>query len=123
MRKGDTTPAKAPRQTLRLDKWLWQARFFKTRGLAAALVAKGRVRVNGQPAARASRGVGPGDVLTCPRAGLIRVVRVLALGERRGPASEARGLYDDLDPPAAPADDRQPDCGADHRPDGGPGER
>ena len=61
MRKGDTTPAEAPRQTLRLDKWLWQARFFKTRGLAAALVAKGRVRVNGQPAARASRGVGPGD--------------------------------------------------------------
>jgi ribosome-associated heat shock protein Hsp15 len=98
--RGGTNPAEAPRETLRLDKWLWQARFFKTRGLAAALVTKGRVRVNGQPAARASRGVGAGDVLTFPQGNAIRVVRIVALGDRRGPAPEARGLYDDLDPPA-----------------------
>ena len=100
MSRGDTNPAEARRETLRLDKWLWQARFFKTRGLAAALVTKGRVRVNGQPAARASRGVGAGDVLTFPQGNAIRVVRIVALGDRRGPAPEARGLYDDLDPPA-----------------------
>ncbi len=111
MSRGEATPAEAPRETLRLDKWLWQARFFKTRSLATALVTKGRVRVNGQRALRASRGVGPGDVLTFPQAGLIRVVRILALGERRGPAPEARGLYDDLDPPDVPVEDQRPDAG------------
>jgi ribosome-associated heat shock protein Hsp15 len=99
--RGAPNPAEARRETLRLDKWLWQARFFKTRALAAALVSKGRVRVNGQPAARPSRGVGAGDVLTFPQGRTIRVVRICALGERRGPASEAQGLYDDLDPPGA----------------------
>lgn len=102
MSRGDTNPAEARRETLRLDKWLWQARFFKTRSLAATLVSKGRVRVNGQPAARPSRGVGAGDVLTFPQGRAIRVIRILALGERRGPAPEARMLYDDLDPPVVP---------------------
>ncbi len=97
-RNGDRL-VEAARQTLRLDKWLWHARFFKTRSLASALVSKGRVRVNGTPAARPSRGVGAGDVLTFPQGRAIRVIRILALGERRGPASEARLLYDDLDPP------------------------
>ncbi|SDE45883.1 RNA-binding S4 domain-containing protein [Limimaricola pyoseonensis] len=108
MSRTSGNPAEAPRETLRLDKWLWQARFFKTRGLAAALVTKGRVRVNGQPAARPSRGVGPGDVLTFPQGRAIRVIRILALGERRGPASEARGLYDDLDPPVTSAAEEPP---------------
>lgn len=88
---------------IRLDKWLWQARFFKTRGLAAALVGAGRVRVNGVPASKPARGVVPGDVLTFPQGGDIRVVRILACGTRRGPAPEAQALYDDLSPPA-PAD-------------------
>ena len=100
--KREARLEEARRETLRLDKWLWQARFFKTRGLAAALIGKARVRVNGQPASRASRAVGAGDVLTFPQGGAIRVIRILALGTRRGPASEARGLYEDLDPPAQP---------------------
>ena len=82
---------------LRLDKWLWQARFFKTRGLSAALIQKGRVRVNGQPVSKPGRAVRPGDVLTFPQGREVRVIRVTAIGDRRGPASEAQRLYDDLD--------------------------
>ncbi|WP_197916473.1 RNA-binding S4 domain-containing protein [Thiosulfatihalobacter marinus] len=86
----------APRQ--RLDKWLWQARFFKTRTLAARVVTGGHVRVNSNKVGKASHGVTVGDVLTFPQARRVRVVRVTALGERRGPASEAQGLYADLAP-------------------------
>jgi ribosome-associated heat shock protein Hsp15 len=82
----------------RLDKWLWQARFFKTRGIATALVAAGRVRVNGTPVGKPARTVTQGDVLTFPQADVIRVIRVTAIGLRRGPATEAQGLYDDLTP-------------------------
>jgi len=86
--------------TIRIDKWLWQARFFKTRAAASRLCAEGRVRVDGRPIAKAHYAVKPGDVLTFPQGRSIRVVRILALGTRRGPALEARGLYDDLSPPA-----------------------
>jgi len=85
---------------IRLDKWLWQARFVKTRALAAALVGAGRVRVNGVPATKPARAVGAGDVLTFPQGDHIRVVRILAPGMRRGSAPEAQALYDDLSPPA-----------------------
>jgi ribosome-associated heat shock protein Hsp15 len=81
---------------LRLDKWLWQARFFKTRPLAASLVEKGRIRINQVAVTKAHYRLRPGDVLTFPQGSTIRVVRVLALGTRRGPASEARTLYEDL---------------------------
>lgn len=77
----------------RLDAWLWRARFFKTRSLAATVVAKGRVRVNGDRVAKASRQVRAGDVLTFPQGDAIRVVRVIDFAERRGPADEARLLY------------------------------
>lgn len=80
----------------RLDKWLWHARFFKTRTLAAKVVTGGHVRVNANKASKASHSVAPGDVLTFPQARDIRVVRIVAIGERRGPATEARTLYDDL---------------------------
>lgn len=83
---------------IRIDKWLWQARFFKTRGLAAEAVSGGRLRLNGAPMAKPGHAVGPGDVLTFAQGGRIRVVRVLAAGARRGPAEEARLLYTDLDP-------------------------
>lgn len=83
-----------------MDKWLWQARFFKTRSLAAKTVASGRVRANSDRLAKASAQVGPGDILTFPQGRRIRVVRVLVLGERRGPATEAAALYEDLTPPA-----------------------
>ena len=81
---------------LRLDKWLWQARFFKTRPLAASLAEKGRIRINQVAVIKAHYRLRPGDVLTFPQGRTIRVVRVLALGTRRGPASEARTLYEDL---------------------------
>lgn len=92
-----------PRQ--RADKWLHQARFCKTRALAAALVSGGHLRVNGSKAAKPAHPVGAGDVLTFPQGRRIRVVEVLALAERRGPASEAQALYRDIGPDApAPAD-------------------
>ncbi|GAB4292369.1 MAG: RNA-binding S4 domain-containing protein [Roseovarius sp.] len=83
----------------RLDKWLWQARFFRTRGLSARQVAGGHVRVNGHKVLKPAHGVGPGDVLTFAQAQRVRVVRILALAVRRGPAPEARALYEDLAPP------------------------
>ncbi|MES2915759.1 MAG: RNA-binding S4 domain-containing protein [Pseudomonadota bacterium] len=87
---------------LRLDKWLWQARFFKSRSLAAGVIEAGSVRVNGTRISRPGRDVAAGDTLTFPQGLRIRVVRVLALGQRRGPATEAQALYLDLDP--APPD-------------------
>lgn len=92
---------------IRIDKWLWQARFFKTRGLAAGVVSAGHLRLNGVKMAKPGHDVRPGDVLTFPQGDRIRVVRVLAPGTRRGPAEEARMLYADLD--AGNADPPQPD--------------
>jgi ribosome-associated heat shock protein Hsp15 len=80
----------------RLDKWLWCARFFKSRSLAAKACHDGRVRVSGQEAAKAHYSLKVGDVLTFPLGPNIRVVRVMALAMRRGPPAEARGLYEDL---------------------------
>jgi len=91
----------APPDKLRVDKWLWHARFFKTRGLAAELASSGRLRINSEHSAKASHPVRPGDVLTFPQGSRIRVIRVEALSDRRGPAPEAQALYTDLDPPAA----------------------
>ena len=88
----------------RLDAWLWRARFFKTRSLAAAVVAKGRVRVNGDRVAKASRQVRAGDVLTFPQGDAIRVVRVVDFAERRGPAAEARLLYESVEDDRPPSD-------------------
>jgi ribosome-associated heat shock protein Hsp15 len=87
--------------TLRLDKWLWHARFFKSRTLASTFCVSRRLRVNGIIVSKAHHPLKPGDVLTFPKATDIRVIRVLALGTRRGPATEARTLYEDLDPPRA----------------------
>ena len=86
------------RPTIRLDKWLWQARFFKSRSLAAGVVTGGKVRVDGNPVSKPARAVGPGDVLTFIQATETRVVRIVACGDRRGPAPEAQALYDDLTP-------------------------
>lgn len=86
------------RETIRIDKWLWQARFFKSRSIAAGVVNAGKVRVDGIPVSKAARAVGPGDVLTFPQERQVRVVKILTCGARRGPASEAQGLYDDMSP-------------------------
>ena len=94
----------ADRATIRLDTWLFQARFLKSRSLAAGLIGKGRLRVNGDATAKPHRAVGPGDVLTFALHGRVRVVRILDTGDRRGPAREAQSFYEDLAPiPAGPA--------------------
>ncbi|QBF32431.1 RNA-binding S4 domain-containing protein [Thalassococcus sp. S3] len=90
---------------LRLDKWLWHARFFKTRSLAARQVAGGHVRVNGDKTDKPARSVCVGDVLTFAQARQVRVVRIEALGVRRGPAPEAQTLYTEIGPdPERPAE-------------------
>ncbi|MGX9143024.1 RNA-binding S4 domain-containing protein [Mesorhizobium sp. 128a] len=86
----------------RIDKWLFFSRAVKSRSLAAKLVVAGRVRVNSDKAAQASDLVKPGDVLTITLERRISVWKVLGTGVRRGPAEEARTLYEDLSPPPAP---------------------
>lgn len=94
--------------TLRVDVWLWRARFFKTRSLAAKAVSAGTIRVdrNGTPT-RLDKPAAPlraGDVISFARPdGRVRVVEVMAFGEPRGPATEAAALYIDHTPPAPPA--------------------
>ena len=84
----------------RLDKWLWCARVAKSRGACARIVAAGSVRINRPPTDKPHYRLRPGDVLTfalgSPERGVVRVWRVLALGDRRGPAAEARTLFEDL---------------------------
>lgn len=104
--KGGKPAAIPPRATLRIDKWLFQARFFRARSLAAEAVEQGRCRLNGQRVQKPGHAVGAGDVLTLVQGGRVRVVRVLDLGARRGPAAEAQALYLDLD--AAPGETPSP---------------
>jgi ribosome-associated heat shock protein Hsp15 len=80
----------------RLDKWLWCARFMRGRSDCARLVTEGSIRINRQPTEKAHARLRVGDVLTVPMHGAVRVVRVLALAKRRGPAAEARLLYDEI---------------------------
>ena len=86
---------------VRLDKWLWFARFFKSRSLASTVCQSGKIRLAGNSVRKANQQVKPGDVLTFPQGQHIRVIKILALGTRRGPASEAQQLYEDLSPPNA----------------------
>ncbi len=79
---------------LRLDKWLWCARFYRSRDLARAACESGRLRINGFRVEKAGREVKPGDVLTLPQRGEPAVVRVLSGAKRRGTATEARQLYE-----------------------------
>jgi ribosome-associated heat shock protein Hsp15 len=83
---------------MRLDKWLWHARFFKTRGLASRFIEKSRCRIDGRVVEKPHASVAPGMVLTFALGPAVRVVRVVALGARRGPASEARTLYEEIEP-------------------------
>ena len=83
-------------ERIRVDKWLWHARFFKSRTLAAKLAGSGKLRINREVVVKPGAAVKSGDVLTFPKGTDIRVIEILALGERRGPASEAQGLYKDL---------------------------
>jgi ribosome-associated heat shock protein Hsp15 len=85
-----------PRAAIRLDKWLWHARMFKSRALAARLIIAGAVRVNAVRVTKPAAPVRVGDALTLPQGGSVRVLRIVALGTRRGPAPEAQTLYEDL---------------------------
>ncbi len=104
----------------RIDKWLWHARVVRTRSAAAALAISGHVRVNGQRIDVASRSVRLGDVVTVALDRSVRVLKVVAFAERRGPAESARVLIEDLMPvseqipspgAAAPAGVRQSGAG------------
>ncbi len=86
---------------IRLDKWLWHARFAKTRGLAARLCAEGLVRIDGVAIDKPAAMVRPPQVLTFALGRHIRVIQIVAIGARRGPPAEARLLYRDLSPPTA----------------------
>lgn len=83
-------------EDLRLDRWLWAARFFKTRSLAQQAIAGGHVHLNGQRV-KAARSVRPGDQLGITRGEERFEVRVIALAARRGPAAVARGLYEETE--------------------------
>ena len=84
--------------SLRVDKYLWFARFFKTRSLATKRANGGRIRINGNKIKKSSDTVRIGDILTFVQGNEIRVIRVLNLGTRRGPAQEAQSLYEDITP-------------------------
>jgi ribosome-associated heat shock protein Hsp15 len=86
------------KDTIRLDKWLWQARFFKSRSLAAGVVTAGKVRVDGTPVSKPARAVGPGNTLTFVKETDTKVIKIIACGTRRGPAPEAQALYEDQSP-------------------------
>jgi ribosome-associated heat shock protein Hsp15 len=87
----------------RLDKWLWCARFMKTRSDCARLVGEGFVRINRQPTEKPHARLRVGDVVTLPIRGQVRVARVLALPARRGPATEAALLYQEIEEPVQEA--------------------
>ncbi|NHK27052.1 RNA-binding S4 domain-containing protein [Parvularcula flava] len=102
------TPAQGAEQdnTQRIDKWLWCARFFKTRTLAGKAVSAGDIRVtragNTQRVAKASFCIQPGDTLSFTRGERLFIIEIASTATRRGPAPEARALYDDQSPPPPP---------------------
>lgn len=114
---SDRRPDMALPDTMRVDKWLWHARFFKTRGLAASVVTGGHLRVNAQKVHKPAQSVRPGDVLTFAQGRRVRVVRIVALSGRRGPAPEAQALYEDMSP-EVPPEPRNPGFDGKGRPSG-----
>lgn len=96
--------ADAPK-SVRIDKWLWAARMFKTRSSASTACGAGHVKIDGE-SVKASKGVKPGDRIDVLTPGGPRELEVVALGERRGPASVARTLYIDHTPPPPPKEER-----------------
>ena len=97
MRAASVSPGLASR---RVDQWLWFARLVKSRSRAARLCAAGAVTVNGVTVGKANQAIRIGDTIGLPQGGVRRIVRVVALGTRRGPAPEARSLYEEAGAPA-----------------------
>lgn len=97
-------PDYAQQAKLRVDKWLWFARVTKTRSLAATITKNGQVRVNGERMTKPHGTVTLDDVLTITLERQIKVLRIVDIGTRRGPAPEAQALYEDLSPPPVKRD-------------------
>jgi ribosome-associated heat shock protein Hsp15 len=102
---GEAEPGSGPGGVQRLDKWLWFARVTKSRTMAATAVVEGKIKINRTTVTKASQAVHVGDVITSRISRSVRVLRILALGVRRGPAPEARSLYEDLSPPVPRRED------------------
>ncbi|MDH3335788.1 MAG: RNA-binding S4 domain-containing protein [Rhodospirillaceae bacterium] len=84
--------------SIRLDKWLWYARFFKSRTLAGRFCNEGKIRINQQPVSKANTNIKINDVLTFNLNNRVRIIRIENIGTRRGPATEAATLYLDMSP-------------------------
>jgi len=97
----DTDANQIASAQIRLDKWLWYARFFKTRSLATKLISSGKLRINGEVTSKPHRQAQIGQVLTFAQGPYIRLIRIDDIGKCRGPAAEAATLYTDLDPPTS----------------------
>ncbi len=110
-------------ESQRIDKWLWHARFARTRTAAQQLAVSGHVRVNRRRVSAASRSVKPGDVLTLAIGRTVRVITILAIADRRGSADVAKTLYEDRSPeltisaPSATENDRNATVRSEGRPD------
>lgn len=97
---ADAVPYTAGQTGQRLDRWLWFARVTKSRSLAASLISDGKVRINKVRVSKPSQTIKVGDVVTLTVHRKVRVLKLLGLGTRRGPATEAQRLYEDLTPPS-----------------------
>ncbi len=95
---------------VRIDKWLWYARFFKTRSLATKFVSSGKLRIDGDVVSKPHRKIQKGQVLTFPLGDNIRIIQIVDFGGRRGPAPEAQALYEDLATPAPRGQDKGDDA-------------
>ena len=93
---ADLAPAGGHGPSLRIDKFLWFARLAKSRTVAQKLAEEGHIRLNGRRVERAHAPVRTGDLITFPHPSGVRVVRVMQLPGRRGPAPEAQGCYEEL---------------------------
>ena len=103
----------------RVDKWLWFSRIVKTRTLAGELITTGKLRVNSTKISKPSHMVKPGDVLTFTHYSQVKIIKIVGIGSRRGPAPEAQALYEDMSPPVVrpdplsrPAEDGKRESGA-----------
>jgi ribosome-associated heat shock protein Hsp15 len=120
-RDGDADETAISAGTQRLDKWLWYARVLKTRTQAAGLVTDGKVRINRQKADKPAQLVRRGDVLTISLYSRVRILEVVAPGDRRGSAIDAAELFVDLTPPPPPKSDAGQNDPADQGRDAGSG--
>jgi ribosome-associated heat shock protein Hsp15 len=115
---GPTAPGTSLHKE-RLDKFLFFSRAVKSRTLAQKIIETGAIRVNSERVTAPDRKVGAGDVLTMQLHGRIAVWRIIDAGTRRGPASEAQSLYEDISPPVPPKADRPGfEAALVHRPQG-----